>query len=418
MPSALTFDTFRAALRPGLALYWPGAAAHSALFERWWHACGDGTDGVQVGGVWIPGVNRFDPTAVHPGVRAAGLFVTPELRAAWQRGAFDLTPWHYSEAALRYADRGRFDLALVQVAPPDAEGQCSLGLAADFAPAVLAGGARCFAHLNPRLPRTAGPSIAASRIEAWVESDEPLLHPADEPADAVLDALARVVAAEVHDGDTVQLGLGRFQSAVLTALRGHRGLRVHGGMVTDGLLGLAEAGALAPPDPTRPPVCTGVALGSAALYARVAEHALVRFAPVSHTHALPTLAAIPNLVAINSALQVDLFGNVNAEVIDGRQVSGIGGLADFVRGARASAGGRAIVALPATARGASRIVAQLPAGAVSVPRADVDIVATEHGLARLRGLPLQSRADALISIAAPEHRAGLAQAWHTLKSQR
>jgi acyl-CoA hydrolase len=204
---------------------------------------------------------------------------------------------------------------------------------------------------------------------------------------------------------------------VLAQLKHHRQLRVHAGMVSDGLLGLLQAGALADRSMQQPPVCTGVALGSMALYEAVADPAWVRFAPVSHTHAHATLAALPKLKAINSFLQIDLLGQVNVDVLGGRWVSGVGGLVDFLRGARASVGGLGIVAGTATA-GADltpRIVPLLPPGAVGITRSDVDTVVTEHGAAHLRCLGVQERAQALIRIAAPQHQDALQSAWHTLR---
>jgi acyl-CoA hydrolase len=431
MPQALSPDALAATLGSGRHVYWPGCAGHSPLFEQWLRTSPEATAGSTFCGVWIPGVNAFDPTAMHDEARAQSFFLSRDFRAGYDRGAIDFCPWHYSEIVRELGRPGRFDVLLLHVAPPDAHGRCSLSVAADFTPAVLAGataGTRVVAHVNPRLPRTAGPWVAAERIDAWVEAPIAPLTLQEGPPTPQLAAVAAQVAALVHDGDTLQLGLGRLQGAVLAALHGHRGLRIHSGMVSDGLLGLAAAGALAPLDGTAPPVVTGVALGSETLYRALAEPDLARFAPVSFTHAHGTLAAIPRLVAINSALEVDLLGNVNGEWLHGRQVSALGGVLDFVRGARASEGGRAIVALESAlpmkvAEGAgtasptvSRIVPLLSAGAVTIPRADVDIVVTEHGAAALRGLAVHERAPALIAIAAPEHRESLAAAWHRLKS--
>jgi acyl-CoA hydrolase len=368
--------------------------------------------------VWIPGVNRWDPTAAAPGVRAEAFFATPELRTAESRGQLALLPLHYSEIVRRYATPGAFDLALLQVAPPDAQGRCSLSVTADFAPAVLQGlgdAGTVLAHVNPRLPRVRGPWVPVERIHAWVTADEPLLTVSDAPASGTLQQVAAQVAALVPDGAVLQFGLGRLQAAVLAALKARRGLRVHSGMVSDGLLGLLEAGSLAPRSEAAPPVCTATALGSDTLYAALADPALARFEPVGYTHAQATLAALPGLVSINSALEVDLLGNVNAEWLDGRPVSGVGGLVDFVRGARASEGGRSIVALTAAAGPVSRIVPRLTGGTTAIARADVDTVVTEHGVAALRGLDAHARAQALIAIAAPVHRdalASAASAWH------
>jgi acyl-CoA hydrolase len=306
----------------------------------------------------------------------------------------------------RWLEReARFDLALVQVAPPDAEGRCSLGIACDFTPAVWPRATRLVAHVNPAMPRTTGPSIPWSHIDAAVEAETPLLEAPDAQPDPALAAVAGHVASLIDDGDTIQLGLGRLQAEVLRALAGHRRLRLHTGMVSDGLLGLADAGALADTEP----VTCGVALGTDALYRRVPT--LARFAPVGETHDLARLARIERFTAINSALEVDLFGQVNGELAGGRQISGVGGLADFARGARLAPGGRSIIALTATdGTGASRIVPVL-GGPVSLSRLDADLVVTEHGVAALRHLDVDARAQALVAIAAPAHREALERAW-------
>jgi acyl-CoA hydrolase len=420
MPHTLTRETMARWLHGRSRVYWPGCAGHSPLFESWFRAAPELAAGRWFCGVWIPGVNRFDPTAWHAETRAASIFVAPEWRAAWQRGALDHLPLSYPEMARYLATPGRFEVALLQLAPPDEQGLCSLSVTADFAPAVLQGlsaDAVVLAHINPRLPRTRGPSVPVQRINAWVHADTPPLLVAEEPADAALAAVAQQVATLVRDADVLQLGLGKLQAAVLAALSSHRQLRVHAGMVSEGLLGLMQHGALAPLSLERPPVCTGVALGSEALYAAMADAALVQFAPVGHTHAHNTLAAIDKLVSINSALAIDLFGQVNVETLHGRQVSGVGGLADFARGARASSGGRAIVAATARAGrgGSSRFTTHLPDGLVGLGRADVDLVVTEYGAADVRHLGVDARAQALIGIAAPEHRAALDNDWHTLR---
>lgn len=419
-PRDLTPRTLADHLKPGRRVYWPGCAGQSPLFQRWLQDAPALADGVEFCGVWIPGVNRFDPTALHPAARAATFFLSRDLREGWKRGAVDYLPLHYSEIVRQLSAPGRFDVLMLQLAPPDANGDCSLALAADFTPAALAGctpDTVVLAHINPLLPRTRGPAVPAARIDAWVESAmaQPALPP--EPDDDALEAVARHVAALVRDGDTLQFGLGRLQACVLAALSGHRNLRLHSGMVSDGLVQLHASGALAAPSATRPPVCTGVALGGSALQALVADAELVQFAGVEHTHAQATLAAIPRLVAVNSALEVDLFGQVNCETLNGAQISGVGGLVDFVRGARASEGGRAVIAATSMAgrERRSRIVPELNHRLTGIARTDIDHVVTEHGIASLRGLGVDARARALIAIAAPEHRAALDASWHTLR---
>ncbi len=448
MPSPLSFSRFADHLRPGSRVYLPGGAAHSPLFERWLRDAAERCVGVWFGGVWIPGINRFDPSSLHAQASASSFFISKDLQAGWQRGAVHHLPLHYSEAERWLATPGRFNLVLLQLAPPDELGRCSLSISCDFAPAVMAGldpQAVVLAHINPHLPRTSGPWVALEHIDAWVEEATPLLTVPPERDDVVLNRVAERVAALVHDGDTLQLGLGRLQAAVLARLHGHRHLRLHGGMVSDGVLGLADTGALAPPHSTQrgaasqAPLCAGLALGSHLFYQRVADPddpAFVQFAPVGHTHGQATLAALPRLLAINSALEIDLLGQVNCEWLHGQVCSGVGGLVDFVRGARASVGGRAVIAASAevvpkgnnsTGGGKasaspqvptlrSRIVPLLAPGTVSLARSDVDIVVTEHGAASLRNLDIDARAHALINIAAPNQRETLAQAWHTLRS--
>lgn len=413
MPAVLDRETFTAALRPGLRVYAPGCGGHSALFERWLRETPDCADGVEFCGVHIPGVNRFDFGALHPRARMRNIFLAPEWRATWASGRFALQPLAYSQFVRQLAATA-FDLALVQVAPADAAGEHSLGIAADFTPAALQGARRVFAHVNPRMPRTRGPTIPAARIDAIVEADTPLLELPDAEPDAALARLASHVAGLVADGDTLQFGLGRMQAAVLRALVDRRGLRVHSGMVSDSLLRLEAAGALAARDAADPPVTCGVALGTPALYAALADPTLARFAPVSYTHDHGVLRAIDRFKSINGAIAVDLLGQVAAETVDGAQVSGIGGLTDFARGARSAVGGRSIIALLSTARGGSlsRIVPRLGEDDITgVARLDVDTVVSEHGVAEIGALDVDARAAALVAIADPAHREALREAW-------
>ena len=218
----------------------------------------------------------------------------------------------------------------------------------------------------------------------------------------------------LRPGDTLQLGLGRVQAAVLAALpaSGLRNLGFHGGMISTPISSALDQGLFSRG------LTTGVALGDAGFYADLPRHARIRFQPVGVTHAQATLAAIPRLIAVNTVIEIDLSGQANAEARGGRQVSGQGGLVDFLRGARASAGGRSVLALPATAQGGriSRIVAALDAGTpVSVARADVDMVVTEHGVADLADQPLARRAERLIAIAAPAFRDALSAGWDGLQ---
>ena len=409
MPASLNAASFLDHLGRGREIFAPGCAGHSLLFESWLRADPGRSAGLRYTGVYIPTVNRFDFAALDPQARQRTIFLSGDLRDSWLQGRVDYLPMTYS-GSWRWLGETVFDTVLVQVAPPDADGNCSLGVACDFTPAVWPRARRILAHINPRMPRTRGPSIPLARIDAAVEAEMPLLDLPDPAADPAMDAVAARVAALVGDGATLQLGLGRLQSAVLRAVRDRRGLRIHSGMVSDGLLGLLESGALADgPDA----VVAGVALGTGALYEAAPEH--VHFREVGHTHDHGVLSTISGLTAINSALSVDLLGQVNGECLGGRQLSGVGGLPDFLRGARQAPGGRGIIALPAcTPKGESRIVPMLPAGPVSLARVDADCIVSEHGIADLRHLDVHARARALIGIADPRHRDALEQAWREI----
>jgi len=406
----LDATTFFNHLAQGREVFAPGCAGHSLLFESWLRQQPERCAGLRFTGVHIPTVNTFDFAGLHPQTRQRTIFLSSELRGSWLDGRVDYLPMTYTATWRWLREVVAFDTVLVQVAPPDDDGNCSLGLACDFTPAAWPRAARILAHINPRMPRTRGPSIPLARITASIECDMPLLEIPDPPVDTSMDAVAARVATLVEDGATLQLGLGRLQSAVLRAVQGHRNLRIHSGMVSDGLLGLLETGALSAAPAA---VTAGVALGTQALYDISSRS--ITFRDVGHTHDHAVLGAIPRLTAINSALSVDLLGQVNGEFLAGSQLSGVGGLPDFLQGARQSAGGRGIIALPAsTPKGASRIVPILPAGPVSLARVDADCIVSEHGIADLRHLDVHGRARALIAIAAPEHRETLESQWQEL----
>ena len=413
MPRQLDASSIFDYLRPGMEIYTAGCAGHSLLFESWLRQAPGRCAQLRFTGVHIPTVNRFDFAGLDPQARQRTIFLSGDLRASWLAGRVDYLPMTYSGTWQWLVEQARFDVALVQVAPPDEQGQCSLGVACDFTPAVWPRATRVLAHVNPRMPRTRGPSIPWSRIDAAVECDSALLQVPDPEPDSSMNAVAARVAGLVSDGATLQLGLGRLQSAVLRELHDRSNLRIHSGMVSDGLLGLIEANALAEDDDA---VVAGVALGTEALYAAVAGR--VRFRDVSHTHDHGVLRAIPRMTAINSALSVDLLGQVNGEFLGGRQLSGVGGLPDFLHGARQAPGGRGIIALPAsTPKGESRIVPMLPSGPVSMTRIDADCIVSEYGVADLRHLDVHARARAIIAISDPAHRESLELAWRELARQ-
>jgi acyl-CoA hydrolase len=369
--------------------------------------------GVELIGAFIPGVNRRDLSAIGLGTTARSIFATEGLRPGRSAGTVAIWPAHYTELYRRLATPGAVDIAYFQVPPPRADGTVGFGVSADFSPAPEQGGARLVGIINPAMPDVAdGPRLPVARFAAFVEADGPLIVYDSGRRDPVIDAIGVRIAGLIREGDTIQLGLGKMQQAVLDALGGHRDLGFHSGMISDPILPLMEKGVFSRG------MTTGVSLGSEGLYAHAKDAKGLRFRPVGETHAIGHLSRIERFISINSVIEVDLFGQANAETLGGRQVSGLGGMVDFVRGARASAGGRSILALPSTAeRGTrSRILAALPAGSpAGVSRSDVDCVVTEHGVADLRGASVAERAERLIAIAAPAFRDGLADAWADLQ---
>jgi acyl-CoA hydrolase len=334
-----------------------------------------------------------------------------ELRALSKAGRLEVVPAHYSALPRLFAERLLpADIGLVQVSPPGPDGFCSVGIGADYSPDAARYSRTLVAEINHQMPATRGtPGIPLDRFAAVLETDRPLPEAPDRTPDEIDAAIARHVAGLVEDGDTIQMGVGALPSAILDGLSGHQDLGFHSGMLTDGVLRLVRQGVITGRRKEIDPglVVTGIAIGSADLYARLDEMP-VEFRPASYTHGARVLAQLSRLVAINSALQVDLTGQVGAEVAGGRYLGGVGGQADFC-GAAARTGARSIIALRSRAGEESTIVPALRGGPVTTARADVDVVVTEHGVAHLRGCALSDRAGRLAAIAAPEHRDKLLQ---------
>jgi 4-hydroxybutyrate CoA-transferase len=303
--------------------------------------------------------------------------------------------------------------AIVQVSPPDARGYCSLGPAVSTTLPVVRSAPLVIAEINPRCPRTHGEAmIHQDTIDIAVEADHPLV---ELPASRVGEterAIARHVAGLVPDGATIQIGIGGVPQAILEALTSHKDLGVHSGMLCDGMVPLVEAGVITGTrkslDPCR--LAAGELLGTRTLFEFADDNPLVRMLPASLSHGLDYVRRQHRFVSINSALEIDLTGQVNAEWLNGRQISGICGQFDFIEAAMHAPGSVSVLALPATAAGGrvSRIVAHLAAGtAISTPRYCIDYVVTEYGVADLRARPLRARAEALTAIAHPAFRDGL-----------
>lgn len=398
-------------LRPGMRVFVPGSAGEPTALLDALAADPDRTRDIQFVTTAVPGINRFDWSRLHPSATITGLFMLPALAPLQREGRFRHLPTSYAGFVERIAaDTRSFDLALVQLAPPDGAGRCSMGPAVEFLPAVLARGTRIAAVANASLPPLpAAPAVALTRLELLVDADTPLPVYDAGGDDAASAAIAGHVARFVGDGATIQCGLGKVPTALLRHLGDRRGLRLYTGMYGEGVPAIARTGALAVDGHT---AC--VAVGTPALYDWFRDRPDFRLEGCERTHNVGRLAALTDFVAVNSAVEVDLFGQASLEHAGGAAISGAGGAPDFARGARLSRGGISIVALPASAaRGTrSRIVAALDAPAVAtLPRCDVDVVVTEHGAADLRDLSVHERAERLISVAKPAQATALADAW-------
>lgn len=352
------------------------------------------------------------PEVAHA-FRPNALFVGHNLRAAVAEGRADYTPIFLSEIP-RLFRTGllKLDAALVHVSPPDAHGFVSLGTSVDATVAAVQSAPLVIAQVNPRMPRTFGDgAVHVSKLAAMVPVDVPLFTHAPVEPTAVERAIGERVAGLVDDGATLQMGIGAIPDAVLRALGSHRGLGVHTEMFSDGLLPLLEKGVVTN---AHKPLQTGrtvssFVMGSQRLYDFVHDNPVVELRDCAYVNDTQQIRRQPKMTAINSAIEVDLTGQVVADSIGERIFSGVGGQMDFVRGATLSDGGKAIIALPSTtSRGESRIVATLkPNAGVVTTRAHVRYVVTEHGVADLYATPLSARAKALVALAAPEHRDGL-----------
>jgi acyl-CoA hydrolase len=329
-----------------------------------------------------------------------------ELRELSKSGRLEVVPCHYSALPRMFAERRLpCDVGLVQVSPPDADGMCSLGVGVDYVADAIPHTPTLIAEINAQMPATLGTTpIPLDRFAATIATDRAL--PEDvlrAPSEADRVIAARI-AGLIDDGDTVQLGVGSLGSAVLDALDCHQDLGIHTGMITDGLLRLIDKGVVTGKlkEIDTGLAVVGTALGSAELYKRAGDLP-VRFLPTSYTHAPQVLSQLRSLVSVNFAVEVDLTGQVGAEVSHGVYIGAVGGQVDFGRAA-ALTGKRSIIALRATSRGTSTIKPALDGGVVTTTRSDVDTVVTEYGVAHLRGCSLAERGRRLSAIAAPEFR--------------
>lgn len=421
MPKVISPNAMTNLLSSGMTVFLQGASGEPTVLTDALRRHPEASDGVHYLSVLIPGVNHSDPAGFHSRANLTTFFIYSDVAKSLAEGRVQFMPLHYSGIDEFLRSRQNLDIALIQVGPPDAEGNCSLGISVDFVPTILDQARIIVAEVNARLPDLPGsPKVPFASFDYVVYSDCPILNIDVGDIPEQLNEVAQRVADLINDGDCLQIGIGKLPSAILNSLYSKHNLGLHSGMITDEVMGLVEGGAMngtLKTIDTGKMVC-GVALGSAELYDWCGGRSDLLFRPVSATHDTRIVSQIDNFVSINSVLEVDLFGQTNSEMLDGRQISGTGGFVDFIRSARMSRGGRSILALTATAgRGRkSRIVPKLDANSmVSGLRADIDYVVTEFGATSLKYKSMDERAVALIDIAAPEHREELKDAWKVLK---
>lgn len=346
------------------------------------------------------------------------LFIGSNVRSAVREGRADYIPIFLSEIPQLFR-RGvlPIDVALVQVTPPDQHGFCSLGVSVDATLSAVQTAKIVIAELNPNMPKTFGDGmIHISRFAATVDVDYPLpFHTVSSP-DAIELRIGQNVASLVEDGATLQMGIGSIPNAVLSSLTSHKRLGIHTEMFSDGVIDLVEAGVITNEMKRvhRGRTIAGFVSGSKRLYDFVHENPSVHLLDITYVNDTSVIRKQPKMTAINSALEIDLTGQVCADSIGTSMYSGVGGQMDFVRGASLSEGGKPIFALTSqTKKGISRIVPTLKDGAgVVTTRAHVHYVVTEHGIADLYGKNLRQRAKALINIAHPDDREHLERAWN------
>jgi acyl-CoA hydrolase/RimJ/RimL family protein N-acetyltransferase len=328
-----------------------------------------------------------------------------DVRALRESGRVEYVPLSLADIPQLFRNgRIPLDVAMIQVAPPDADGMCSLGVSVDVTEAAALTARTVIAEVNPAMPRTRGDSrIPAERIAHFVEVDTPVIEYLHEPAGEVADQMARYVARLVEDGSTLQVGLGRVPNQMLGHLTNRRDLSIHSDIITEPVVDLVAAGVITGP------VVTSLAMGTRRLYDLVDDDARFAFHPVEHVCDPAVVAANDRMVSVTQAFTIDLTGQVCTEHLEGELYGGVASGPSFHRGALASPGGMAIVCLASqTPSGASAVRLDLDAGdPVAIPRADVHWVITEYGTAYLFGRSLSERAIALIEIAHPDEREAL-----------
>lgn len=356
---------------------------------------------------------------IQPGMaghfRHVSCFAGPQTQKAINEGRADFIPRYISEMPAIFTNGVLpVDVALITVSPPDRYGYCSLGVSVDYTLPAARAAQITIAQVNSHMPRIHGNSFLHVReIDSFVLSDDPLYEIAPPVPTSVEKQIGEYIAELIDDGATLQMGIGAIPDAVLTFLKGKHDLGVHTEMFSDGVIDLVESGVINCAKKTLHPhkmVCAFI-MGSKKLFAWVDDNPFIEIHPEDYVNDPLVIMQNDHMISINSALQVDLLGQVAADTLGPMQYSGVGGQVDFIRGSKRSQGGKSIIALPSTAAGGkvSRITPMLtPGTAVTTNRHDVDYIVTEYGVAQLSGQSNQERLKALINIAHPDFRKELA----------
>ncbi len=411
-----------AVIRTGDKIFIHSAAAAPQVLVQALVARADELREVEIYQLHTEGYAPYAEPQFEHSFHVKSLFTGANVRQAIQDGRADFVPIFLSDIP-RLFRRGvvQLDAALLQVSPPDAHGYCTLGVSVDTSLAAAQTAKLLIAEINPNMPRTNGDgNIHISKFHKVVEVDYPMHQLILPPPDEVETRIGNYIANLVEDGATIQMGIGAIPNAALAAMEGHRELGVHTEMFSDGILSLFEKGVITNQHKVRHRnhIVTGFLVGSQRLYDFVNANPIVRVLDIQYVNDTAIIRQNPKATAINSAIEVDLSGQVCADSIGTRIYSGVGGQLDFVRGSALSEGGKPIIALPSvTNKGISRITCMLKPGAgVVTTRAHVHYIVTEYGVANLFGKSIRERAKALIDIAHPDHRERLAkeaaEVWH------
>ncbi len=356
------------------------------------------------------GMPEFITPEMSGHIHVNNLFISENMRSAVNNGWADFTPIFLHEIAALFHSRLKPDVAVIHVSPPDEHGYCSYGTEVGVTKSAAESAKIVIAQINPHMPRTLGDSfIHVSQIDYCIEVDYLLPEVKPQPPTPIQSQIAGHIAALIPDGATLQTGIGGIPDAVLRRLTDHRDLGIHTELFSDGVMEMIEAGVItnAAKSIHTGKVVAGFAIGSQALFDYIDDNPVIELHPTEYVNDPYVIAKNDRMVSINSAIEVDLTGQVCAGSIGTYFYSGVGGQVDFVRGAARSKGGTSIIALPSTAKGGSfsRIVPVLKEGAgVTTSRNDVRVIATEYGTADLFGRSIAERAKALIAIAHPDFR--------------